>query len=135
MQVQRDILSRINWPDFLYKTLFSSYSACLPEWRVVASNPDSPEGKPAHSRLLYTLRGRFVLQDSRQHQQNRANKASCTDGAYGLSMVIINTKAKVHAHRVCSYESSSNSTAHRTETIGLLGEAAFARVHVSLITS
>ena len=45
MQVQRDILSNINWPDFLNKTLSSSYGMCLPEECTVTSNLDSPEYK------------------------------------------------------------------------------------------
>ena len=32
----------------------ASYGVCLPKWRTIASNHDSPKGKSAHSKLLNT---------------------------------------------------------------------------------
>ena len=74
MQVQRNILDKINWPDFFKnKTVFELWRDLLTLTAVVG-DPESSEEQAVHNKLPFSLKDSPVLQDRRQSQWNLDSK-------------------------------------------------------------
>ena len=78
----------------------------LPEWRTVASNPDSPEGtcKPAQSMLLYTSWVQSVLQDSRQ-----PDSPMLTSGKAWITLYTCHVTCAIHLDIVLEMTTALNT--------------------------